>query len=150
MQHQLRRLSFIAEIGTSLPQWRWNPDSHKTRLCRKQARGHTPKWSVEHSNQNRWAACSLALPSDTKKGRFGLQKPNGHSRVPDLTELTWQSLLSVEASRDFEPSDPVFIKFRSDVLRAIADLEILKSREDGDIAKGAKAERGQTRFGALY
>lgn len=95
------------------------------------------KWSAEHSNQNSWAACCLALPSDKEKGALGLQKSNGHSRVPDLTELMWQSLLSVEASHDFEPGDPVFIKFSSDVLRAIADLEILKSREDGDIAKCA-------------
>ena len=66
-----------------------------------------------------------------------MQKSNGHSLVPDVTELMWKSLLRIEASHDFNPSDPVFIKFRSDVLRAIADLEVLKSGEDGDAEKCA-------------
>ena len=48
---------------------------------------------------------------------------------PGLAELLWETLLHVEASERFKAEDPIFLEFRKNVLRIIADLEILKSHE---------------------
>jgi len=49
---------------------------------------------------------------------------------PGLAELLWEILLHVEASERFKAEDPVFTEFRKNILRIIADLEILKSHEN--------------------
>jgi len=66
-----------------------------------------------------------------------LQKSHGRSKVPDLAELLWETLLEVEARDGYGPDDPLFVEFRHNILRMIADLELLKLREDGDTAKCA-------------
>jgi hypothetical protein len=52
------------------------------------------------------------------------------SNVPDLVELLWATLRDTEGREDFRADDPAFIEFRRNVLRIIADLEVIKSQEE--------------------
>jgi hypothetical protein len=51
-------------------------------------------------------------------------------KVPDLVELLWATLRDSEEREDFRADDPAFMEFRRNVLRLIADLELVRSQED--------------------
>jgi hypothetical protein len=51
----------------------------------------------------------------------------GRVRVPSLVELLRDTLAGVEESRLVQPDDPVFMDLKQNLVRAIADLEVVKS-----------------------
>ena len=51
-------------------------------------------------------------------------------RVPSLVELLRETLAGVEESRLVQPNDPVFIDLKQNLVRAITDLEVVKSGKE--------------------
>jgi hypothetical protein len=54
----------------------------------------------------------------------------GNFKVPDLVELLQATLLGIEASEAFKADDHVCIDFRRNVLRMIANLQVVRARAE--------------------
>ena len=72
-----------------------------------------------------------------KAGHADLRQSDGQFEVPDLAELLWGALLRMQSKEGLRPDDPVFLEFKQNVLRIIADLEVLRSREPTNETKCA-------------
>ena len=81
---------------------------------------------------------ALLVASHEDKGSAKVRQPDGTRKVPSLSDLLWKALLLVQATKELQPDDPIFLEFRHNVLRIIADLELLRSRQDPDEAKCAQ------------
>jgi len=66
-----------------------------------------------------------------------LRQLDSQFKVPDLAELLWKALLRVESKEGYKPGDPVFIEFRRNLLRMIAELEVARSHDRADETKRA-------------
>jgi hypothetical protein len=61
--------------------------------------------------------------------------------VPDLVELLWATLRDTEGREDFRADDSAFIEFRRNVLRIIADLELVRKPRFSHVASDAGDRR---------
>ena len=59
-----------------------------------------------------------------------MRRTANQSKVPDLADLMLEALSRMEAKAEFSADDAVYLEFRQNVLRIIAELQVVRSLDD--------------------